>query len=234
MSRRWPVACLLPALLLATGCFTKQGIVMPWTVEHQSLARKLDSLYARVEQLDTSQRSALTATRADLSSQLAATGERVDIVSAKLDDYVARQSRLTQRLRPTPDTTAKPADNAAAVYDQARNDYTTGKFDIARQEFGEFLKQFPDNALASNAQYWLAECYYGRQQFDTARVEFQKVVEHYPESEKVPSARVKLGLCFENLGDKTAAAAQYESVIKQFPSTPEAGIARDNLRRLQQ
>jgi tol-pal system protein YbgF len=231
---------LLPVLLLG-GCITKQGIVMPWTMERRSLERRfdsrLDSLETVIAGLDEARRADDLELRAQLSGEIAASGERIDILGAKLDDYVARLTRIAQRAsRPAPESGSAPRAELepAALYNQAYGDYTRGRYDLARQQFEDFLKRFAGSELADNARYWLGECYYDQEQVPQAETEFQKVVDDYPDSDKAPAAALKLGLCRERLNDKPGAIAKYRAVIAKFPQTQEARLAEENLRRLQQ
>jgi len=45
--------------------------------------------------------------------------------------------------------------------------------------------------MAPNAQYWLAESYYGQKNYPQAIEEFDLVIRDYPDSPKVPSALSK-------------------------------------------
>ena len=46
------------------------------------------------------------------------------------------------------------------LYQNALSDFTTGNYDLSRQEFGDYVKQFPSTDLASNAQFYLGEISY--------------------------------------------------------------------------
>lgn len=226
-----PAVALL-AVCLTGSCLTKQGIIMPWTAERQLLERRLDSLQLRVAELDARLNEQSLAIRADIGNQLAIVNDRIGIIDSKLDDLSARLSRQPRAGR----TDSAPAriDNAAQLYQQAYEDYTRGKYELAGQGFQTYLKTYPGTELADNAQYWLAECYYSQRQFSEAIGEFQKVVEHYPDSDKVPAALLKQGRCYEQLRDPAQAAKFYQLVIQQHPRTPEARLAEESLKKLQE
>jgi tol-pal system protein YbgF len=228
-------AGLLLSVLLSTGCFTKQGIIMPWTIQHQALGRKIDSLSVRIGQMDSERRAADVSSRAMWSSDVDGLKAQIATLSAQLEDYGSRLGRITQRTwqPPRESTAALASVNPTALYDQAYGDYTRGKFDIARQGFAEYLKEFPTSDLSDNAQYWLAECDYSVEQYPAARAEFQKLVEDYPESDKLTAAIYKTGKCHEAEGNPAAAVSQYELLIQKYPSSPEARLAEENLKQLQ-
>lgn len=224
------------SLLLLAGCITKQGIIMPWTIQHQALSRKIDSLYARIVEMDSAQRAADVSSRAMWGNDVDGLKAQIAVLSAQLEDYGSRVGRITQRTwQPPRESTAASANaNPTALYDQAYGDYTRGKFDIARQGFTEYLKAFPTSDLADNAQYWLAECDYSVEEYPAARAEFQKLVETYPSSDKLPAAIYKTGRCYEVEGNPSAAVGQYESLIQKYATSPEARLAEENLKNLRQ
>jgi len=224
------------SVLLLTGCITKQGIIMPWTVQHQALARKLDSIYARIGEVDSAREAADVSSRAMWNNEVDGLKAQIATLSAQLEDYGSRLGRITQRTwQPPRDSTAEPGSvNPTALYDQAYGDYTRGKFDIARQGFVEYLKAFPTSDLADNAQYWLAECDYSVEHYPAARAEFQKLVDGYPASDKLTAAIYKTGKCHEAEGNPGAAVNSYELLIQKYPGSPEARLAEENLKNLRQ
>ena len=225
------VALLLPFVFLG-GCFTKQGIVMPWTLERREIDTRFDSLNARIDRLEANQEELHRQTRAILGNQIAANTEQIGIVSAKIDDYGDRLNREALRPRPAADTTrpAPPADNSVALYDQAYTDYTRGRYEVAQQGFTSYLKSYPTGDRAGNAQYWLGECQYDVGQYAAARAEFEKVVSGYPDSDKGPAAMFKIGKCWEQLGDTSKAHTEYRALIQKYPRAQEAVLAAKLLK----
>ena len=102
----------------------------------------------------------------------------------------------------------------------------------AAREFGELTAKFPDDPLASNAQYWIGEAYYRARDFPAALVEFQKVIDRYPASAQVPEALLKIGLCHRALKDQARARVAWEQVAHDFPGTNAASEAHSLLATL--
>src|SRR5882672_417602 len=61
-----------------------------------------------------------------------------------------------------------PAPSADTLYSNGLRDITSGKYDLARSEFQDYLKYYGDTDLASNAQFYLGELYY--KQSSTAKL----------------------------------------------------------------
>ena len=85
--------------------------------------------------------------------------------------------------------------------------------------------------MAPNAQYWLAECYYGQKNYPQAIEEFNVVIQEYPDSPKVPSALFKQGDAYLQAGDTKQATIVLCELISKYGKTREARLARDkNIR----
>ncbi len=116
-----------------------------------------------------------------------------------------------------------------SIYALAYETFKEGKYEKARVEFQNFLKQYPDTEYSDNAQFWIGECYYFDNKYEKAIVEYEKVVKNYPKGNKVPYALLKQGFSFLNLGDKSSARLILQQIIKNYPNTNQARIAREKL-----
>lgn len=124
--------------------------------------------------------------------------------------------------------------NKEALYAAAYELFQEGKYDQARSEFQNFLKQFPDvTEYSGNAQFWIAECYYFEKKYENAILEYEKVINNYPGGNKVPHALLKEGISFLNIGDKDSAKLVLERVVKDYPDTSQARTARAELLSFQ-
>jgi tol-pal system protein YbgF len=125
-----------------------------------------------------------------------------------------------------------PAPSADTLYSNGLRDITSGKYDLARSEFQDYLKFYSDTDLASNAQFYLGEIAYSQKQFDQAVAEYDKVLTNYPKSFKLAPARFKKGMALIDLGQKTAGVRELREVVKRYPSTEEDRRARAKLKEL--
>jgi TolA-binding protein len=97
-----------------------------------------------------------------------------------------------------------PAPSADTLYSNGLRDITSGKYDLARSEFQDYLKFYSDTDLASNAQFYLGEIAFSQKQFDQAVAEYDKVLTNYPKSFKLAPAHLKKGFALIDLGQKQA------------------------------
>jgi tol-pal system protein YbgF len=135
---------------------------------------------------------------------------------------------------PTGGSAAPPggAPSADTLYSNGLRDITSGKYDLARQEFQDYLKYYSDTDLASNAQFYLGEIAYSQHNYDQAVQEYDRVLTNYPKSFKLAPAHLKKGMAQLELGQKTAGVKELREVVKRYPGTEEERRARAKLKEL--
>ncbi len=122
--------------------------------------------------------------------------------------------------------------SAETLYQNALRDYNTGNYKLARQEFSDYLKNFPQNDLASNAQFYLGELYYAQNDFKTAIAAYDKVLANYPKSFKQGASLLKKGMAELELGLKVSGTRDLREVVRRFPESDEARRAEAQLRQI--
>jgi tol-pal system protein YbgF len=132
----------------------------------------------------------------------------------------------------SPTAAASPAPNADTLYSNGLRDITSGKYDLARSEFQDYLKYYGDTDLASNAQFYLGEIAYSQRQYSQAVAEYEKVLTVYPKSFKLAPARLKKGMALIELGQKSSGVKELREVVKRYPGTEEERRARARLKEL--
>src|SRR5947207_1321493 len=77
-----------------------------------------------------------------------------------------------------PNSSAVPsgAPSADTLYSNGLRDITSGKYDLARSEFQDYLKYYGATNLASNAQFYLVELAYSQKNYDLAVAEYEKEI----------------------------------------------------------
>jgi tol-pal system protein YbgF len=125
-----------------------------------------------------------------------------------------------------------PAPSADTLYSNGLRDITSGKYDLARSEFQDYLKYYGDTDLASNAQFYLGEIAYSQRQYSQAVSEYEKVLTNYPKSFKLAPARLKKGMALIEMGQKTPGVKELREVVKRYPGTEEERRARAKLKEL--
>jgi tol-pal system protein YbgF len=123
-----------------------------------------------------------------------------------------------------------PPPSADTLYSNGLRDITSGKYDLARSEFQDYLRYYGDTDLASNAQFYLGEIAYQQKQYDQAVSEYDRVINNYPKSFKLAPARLKKGMALIELGQKNPGIKELREVVKRYPGTDEERRARARLK----
>jgi tol-pal system protein YbgF len=127
---------------------------------------------------------------------------------------------------------AGPAPSADTLYSNGLKDIRSGKYDLARSEFQDYLRYYGETDLASNAQFYLGEIAYSQKSYEQAIGEYDKVLTNYPKSFKLAPARLKKGMALVELGQKTSGVRELREVVKRYPGTEEDRLARAKLKEL--
>ncbi|MGA3294418.1 MAG: tol-pal system protein YbgF [Candidatus Acidiferrales bacterium] len=127
---------------------------------------------------------------------------------------------------------AMPSISADTLYQNALRDYTSGNYALARQEFSDYIKNFPSNDLASNSQFYLGEIAYAQNDFTNAIAAYEDVLTNYPKSFKLAASLLKKGLAELELGQKASGIRDLRAVVTRYPGSDEAKRAQAKLHEI--
>jgi len=122
--------------------------------------------------------------------------------------------------------------NPEEDYRRAKQDYDRGNLELAKLEFEEYLRLYPDSELAPNAQFWLAECYFKSDDLERAVQEFQKVYTEFPQNAKMADAMLNEAYAHVRLEQNSEAVKLLKRVIADYPVSPAAQSAKIKLDAL--
>jgi tol-pal system protein YbgF len=132
----------------------------------------------------------------------------------------------------TPAAPAGSAPSSDLLYSNGLRDLNGRKYDLAGQEFQDYLKYYSSTDLASNAQFYLGEIAFAQEQYQKAVDAYSRVIDKYPKSFKLAPAHLKLGLAWLQLGEKTMGVKELRTVVRMYPGTDEERRARAKLKDL--
>lgn len=108
-----------------------------------------------------------------------------------------------------------------------KQDYEAAYGHLLRQDYGaaesafdDFLKTYPSDPLAGNAQYWLGETHFVRGSYKPAAAAFLKGYQNFARSNKAPDSLLKLAMSLDRLGQKDAACSSFGELVGKFPDAP--------------
>jgi len=155
---------------------------------------------------------------------------RLNKVNTQLDQVSAQQQNLpAQTPGAGPGAQAPPPD---VLYNNGLRDFNSGKYDIAREEFSDYLKFYSNTDLAGNAQFYLGEITYRQGNFQGAIQAYDIVLQQYAGGNKAAAAQLKKGFALLELGQRDAGVHELNGLIARYPRSVEATQARERLRQL--
>jgi len=118
------------------------------------------------------------------------------------------------------------------LYSNGVRDMSSGHYDLAHQEFSDYLKNFPDGSFAANSQFYIAELAYMQHNYDEAITAYDHVILNYPKSTMVAPSMLEKGRALMQTHKTASAQREFRELIRRFPGSDEAKKASDNLRSL--
>jgi len=125
-------------------------------------------------------------------------------------------------------------------YNYAYKLYEKEDYELALQEFQNFVLQFSGSAFFDKAQFYLGMTYYKRKQYLLGAYEFSKLIKNIPASSFVPDAQYMLADSYSKLSpsyqlDQTytrKAIEEYQAFIDFFPKDPKVDEADKQIKIL--
>jgi len=113
--------------------------------------------------------------------------------------------------------TLPPGATAKDEYDLGYGYILHKDYALAENTFRTFLRQYPSDRLAPEAQYWLGEALFQDQHFRDAAEAFLAVSTKYETTARAPDALLRLGMSLAAMGEKEAACASLGEVLRKYP-----------------
>jgi tol-pal system protein YbgF len=202
------------------------------SAQQDKVVAPVASLGAKVDQIADDLRSTSTSV-ADLL-------RRVSALDSKLAD-MSTAVRTLSSPPPSPGVappgaaaSATPGVSAEVMYQNAFRDYSSAKYELAMNEFSDFIKSYPDRAEAADAQYYIGYIYYNAGQFADAAKAFD-AVDSFPPNPKTPEALYYRAVSLvksDHRTDAGNAGTVFKEFLKRYPRSDHASQAHANLRAL--
>ncbi len=230
------VALLIPVL---GACATKRDLQ-----DLQSeMARMQDTLLRELLRQNAALMDSLTAQdirqRGDFTNQMIRlernlvqiqelTGQSQQALAEFRQSLQAREEAL-QRV-----TAGEPiaSGDADELFQSAEGALQRGSLATARVAFEEFVIAFPDHERAPAARLYLGNILGAEGEVLRALEEYSTILSLYPNAPEAPTALYHAALVERDRGNRSAAETMLNQLTAAYPTSPEAGAARDELRRL--
>ena len=129
--------------------------------------------------------------------------------------------------------TLPPGNSPKDEFDLAYGYLQHKDYGPAADEFANFLRQYPSDRLAPDAQFWRGEALFQSQRYRDAAEAFLAVSTKYDTTARAPDALLRLGMSLAALGEKEAACASLGEVLRKYPRASlsvKQGVDREQKR----
>jgi tol-pal system protein YbgF len=129
--------------------------------------------------------------------------------------------------------TLPPGNSPKDEFDLAYGYLQHKDYGPAADEFANFLRQYPSDRLAPEAQFWMGEALFQSQRYRDAAEAFLAVSTKYDTTARAPDALLRLGMSLAALGEKEAACASLGEVLRKYPRASvsvKQGVDREQKR----
>jgi TolA-binding protein len=114
-----------------------------------------------------------------------------------------------------------------ALFNQSRDDYIRGKYDLALQGFKNVYEKDNGGTWRELAMFWLGETLMKQDKPDKALEAYARVAKEFPRGTKSCSSYFKMGLIYHQKKDKSKRDEEWDKLIKECPGTNEAQRAQE-------
>ena len=128
---------------------------------------------------------------------------------------------------------APPSDSPKDAYDLGYGYVLRKDYALAEDTFQAFLKKYPTDRRAAEAEFWLGESLFQRQRYDAAAQAFLDLSTKHSSHAKAPEALLRLAQSLAAMNQKEMSCATLAEVGRKYPkatTTVKQGVEREQKR----
>jgi tol-pal system protein YbgF len=128
---------------------------------------------------------------------------------------------------------APPSDSPKDAYDLGYGYVLRKDYALAEDTLQAFLKKYPTDRRAADAEFWLGESLFQRQRYDAAAQAFLDVSTKHSSHAKAPEALLRLAQSLSAMKQKEMSCATLAEVGRKYPKAPatvKQGVEREQKR----
>jgi tol-pal system protein YbgF len=126
-----------------------------------------------------------------------------------------------------------PSDSPKDTYDLGYGYVLRKDYALAEDTFQAFLKKYPTDRRAADAEFWLGESLFQRQRYDAAAQAFLDLSTKHSSHTKAPEALLRLAQSLAAMNQKEMSCATLAEVGRKYPkatTTVKQGVEREQKR----
>jgi tol-pal system protein YbgF len=129
--------------------------------------------------------------------------------------------------------TLPPSQSPRDEFDLAYGYVLRKDYPLAQQAFQDFLRKYPNDRMAGEAQFWLGESLFQSKNYQSAAEAFVTMTKKFPSSPKQPDTLLRLGESLAALKQKDLACVTLAEIAKKYPhaaANVKAAVEREQKR----
>ncbi len=123
---------------------------------------------------------------------------------------------------PPPRANSAAPDDTRGQFSAAMNLLAKARYDEAGAAFRSFADTHPQDDLAPQAVYWVADIAYVQKDYANAARGFAEVIKKYPDSQRAPDSMLKLGQALIAAGQKQEGCTALAALPAKYPKAARA------------
>ncbi len=200
-----------------------------------SLAAKIEAEVEELEEVLEEARKVLARNSADLGAEVADVRHEMNRVRGSQEEL----NFLYGRLRETFDIFEEDMDRRfegiepEELLEKAQAFQEDEEYGLARRALKQFLQDYENHRLASEARLELGEVYFQIGHWESAGATFREVESDTSSTARRARATRRIGEVFWELGNCDSAKLFFETVLSDYPRSAEVSDSREYLRALE-
>jgi tol-pal system protein YbgF len=146
--------------------------------------------------------------------------------SAPNSDVFEIPSTKDKVLNDTANVSGNNVPKEKQLYDLALAALKENRLEESEEKFAEFLKNYPNSSLVSNAYFWYGESFFRRNLFQKAAINYLKGYKQSPKGVKASDSLLKLALSLGGLKKMQEACSILNQLETEFPKRATSSVKR--------
>ena len=149
-------------------------------------------------------------------------------------DYRSQSDNKLGQLSSTLAKSPPVPESPDALYNEAHQHYTAGKYPEARYMLDAFVARYPTDARAARAQSMIGDSHYAEGKYRYAIYAYTKILDNFPKSDEVEVAIFKNGQSFLQLKYCKEAKAYFDQFLARYPKSRFRSEVQERIKEIAQ
>jgi TolA-binding protein len=219
------------AKLVANLGTLQQSLTAAMAEQQGKLVQPITAVGLKVDQLSQSV-AALETSMDTMTRRLASNDAKLTEILNNVKSISAAPAPPPQVTVPGGGTASTPGASADVAFQAAYRDFSSGKNQLAMDEFMDFIAHFPTSESAPKAQYYMGVIYDRGEQYEDSVKAYDAVLERYPENPSTKDALYGKAVALMKLERNVEAKKEFNAFLAKYGTDDKAAQAKQYLKDL--